>query len=86
MKSPMDDSLHFSENPPFLILLIPISDANDTPRYLTMIKQSLAFFSPFTLRSLSQILKALKSPNPGAKVPNRTPANDLIRFVPDANL
>lgn len=31
MKSPTDDSLHFSENPPFLTSLIPISDANDTP-------------------------------------------------------
>lgn len=68
MKSPMDDSLHFSENPPFLTLLIPISDANDTPRYLTTIKQSLVVFLPFTLRSLNQILKALKSPIPGVKI------------------
>lgn len=67
MKSPTDDSLHFSENPPFLTLLIPISDANDTPRYLTTIK-SLVVFLPFTLRSLNQILKALKSPIPGVKI------------------
>lgn len=68
MKSPTDDSLHFSENPPFLTLLIPISDANDTPRYLTTIQQSLAVFLPFNLRSLNQILKVLKSPSPGVKV------------------